>query len=259
MNKFSRRLFFGILAICLPAVLVQAQKNRPVIKPKSAPVQSATQIVGAKGIVADEKLSLLRVQPSLFANSVQRMRIGREVVITGLKEADGVTFYRVNALPNNTGWVQSEAIATKARRGDDERFARIVQANDGFEQIELAAMFLEFYPKSTLRPPILLLFGDLIEEQARKLSTDATKKLNRREMAASNAPLHSYYLNYVSLDRYRKLGIIFLFNIATKQFHYDGSAWEEIVKKFPTSSEVEEAKKRLDSLKEKLESESVKK
>jgi hypothetical protein len=78
-------------------------------------------------------------------------------------------------------------------------------------------------------------------------------------MAASGAPLHSFYLNYVSLDRYRKLGITFLFNIATKQFHYDGAAWDEIIKKFPTSSEVEEAKKRLDSLKEKLESEPAKK
>jgi hypothetical protein len=257
MNTFCKRLFFGVLAIFLPAIFIQAQKNRPVIKPKS--VQSVSQIVGAKGIVADEKLSLLRIQPSLFATSIQRMRTGREVVITGLKEADGVTFYRVNALPHNTGWVQAEAVVTKARRGDDERFARIVQANDGFDQIELASMFLEFYPKSTLRPPILLLFGDLIEEQARKISSDATKKLDRREMAASGAPLHSFYLNYVSLDRYRKLGITFLFNVATRQFHYDGAAWEEIVKKFSASSEVEEAKKRLDSLKEKLEAEPAKK
>jgi hypothetical protein len=187
------------------------------------------------------------------------MRVGRSVVITGLKEADGVTFYRVNALPNNVGWVQAEAVVTKVRRGDDERFARIVQANDGFDQIELASMFLETFPKSTLRPPILLLYGDLIEEQARKISTDATKKLDRREMAASGAPLHSYYLNYVSLDRYRKLGITFLFNVATRQFHYNGAAWEEIVTKFADSSEVEEAKKRLDSLKEKLEAQTTKK
>jgi hypothetical protein len=258
MRSFSKRLFVAFFTIVLIVSTVEAQKNRPTINQKKPPT-AAPQIVGAKGIVVDEKLSLLRIQPSLYADSVQRMRIGRDVVITGLKEADGVTFYKVNALPNHKGWVQAEAIVTKVRRGDDERFARIVQANDGFEQLELAQMFLETFPKSTLRPPILLLYGDLIEEHARKLSTDATKRLVRREMAASAAPLHSYYLNYVSLDRFRKLGIVFLFNIATRQFHYNGAAWEEIVTKFPTSSEVEEAKKRLDSLKEKLESESTKK
>jgi hypothetical protein len=257
MRLFSKHLFFAIFAVFVLTASVTAQKNRTTIKPKSTP--AVPQIVGAKGIIVDEKLSLLRLQPSLYASSVQRMRIGRNVVITGLKEADGVTFYRINALPNNTGWVQAEAVVTKVRRGDDERFARIVQANDGFDQIELASMFLETYPKSDLRPPILLLYGDLIEEQARKLSTDATKKLDRREMAASGAPLHSYYLNYVSLDRYRKLGITFLFNIATRQFHYDGAVWNEIIKKFPTCSEVDEAKKRIDSLKIKMTEEPAKK
>ena len=72
-------------------------------------------------------------------------------------------------------------------------------------------------------------------------------------MAASAAPLHSYYLNFVSLDRYRKLDITFLFNSATKQFHYDGASWREIVSKFATSQEATEANKRLDSLRLKME------
>jgi hypothetical protein len=256
MHSYSGRLFFTVFAICLLTYIVEAQKTRPTIKPKTA--QTKPSNTGTKGIVIDERLSLLRLRPSLYADSIQRMRTGREVIITGFKEADGVTFYRVNTLQNKPGWVQAEAVATKARRGDDERFARIVQATGDFEQIELASLFLEIYPKSALRTPILLLYGDLIEEQARKLSTMATKRLDRREMAASNAPLHSFYLNFVSLDRYRKLGIVFLFNVSTKQFHYDGATWEEIIKKFPKSSEVEEAKKRLDSLKEKMEAETKK-
>ena len=72
-------------------------------------------------------------------------------------------------------------------------------------------------------------------------------------MAASAAPLYSYYLNFVSLDRYRKLGISFLFNPTTRQFHYDGSAWNELIKKYPTSPEAAEAKKRIDTLKTKME------
>jgi hypothetical protein len=109
MRSFSKRLVFTLVTIS-----VDAQKNRQIINQKKTP--PVPQIVGAKGVVVDEKLSLLRIQPSLFADTVQRMRVGRNVVITGLKEADGVTFYRVNALPNNVGWVQAEAIVTKARR-----------------------------------------------------------------------------------------------------------------------------------------------
>jgi thymidylate kinase len=92
-----------------------------------------------------------------------------------------------------------------------------------------------------------------MEETALKLSSEATRRLDRREMAASGAPLHSFYLNYVSLDRYRRLGVNFLFNSNAKLFHYDGANWQEIVKKFPKSTEVVEAQKRLDSLKEKME------
>jgi hypothetical protein len=109
------------------------------------------------------------------------------------------------------------------------------------------------FPESKLKPSILLLFGDLLEEVAAKLSKDANSRLNRREMAASGAPLHSYFLNFVSLDRYRKLGILFLFNPTTRTFHYEGQSWKEIVAKYPTAGEAMEAQKRLESLKLKME------
>ncbi len=230
-----------------------AQKRRVPSKPTKTP--TAAQKLTEKSntaVVVDERLSVLRSQPSLFALPVQRMRSGRTVSVTGSKEADGVTFYRVTALPNNIGWVQSDAVFGKFRRGDDERLAKLVQSSDGFEQIERARLFLETFPDSTLRPAILLLFGDLLEETALKLSGDATRRLDRREMAASGAPLHSFYLNFVSLDRYRKLNVNFLFNLNSKLLHYDGASWREIVGKSPKSAEAIEAQKRLDSLKEKM-------
>jgi hypothetical protein len=228
----------------------QAQKKRVPKKPVAAQ-KSAVNVNTA--IVVDERLAVLRAEPSLYARAIQRMRIGRIVQISGSKKADGVTFYRVTALPNSSGWVQSEAVIGKSRRGDDERLARLVQSLNGFEQIECAMIFLEAYANSTFRPGILLLLGDLLEEIALKLSAEASRRLSRREMAASGAPLHSFYLNYVSLDRYRRLGINFLFNSSTRHFHYDGSAWKEIVAKFPKSSETAEAQKRLDALKVKME------
>ncbi len=250
---------YPLLVVFLSVILaltssVEAQKRRVSSNSKKTPFDAQkSKEIGNTAVVIDEKLAVLRVKPSLFSDSIQRMRRGRKVQIVDSREADGVIFYRVSAPPNNYGWVQSEAIFGKFRRGDDERLARLVQASDGFDQIEIAAKFLEIYPASALRPPILLLMGDLIEETAANLSRDAGRRLDKREMAASGAPFHSFYLNYVSLDRYRKLGIVFLFNSNTKNFHYDGASWREIVTKFPNSAEAAEARKRLDSLKEKLE------
>ncbi|MBA3633859.1 MAG: hypothetical protein H0W58_13795 [Acidobacteria bacterium] len=252
--KRSFSLVFLLVFLVFTSNL-EAQKRRIPKKSTAKSPVAAQKSVGNSNtaVVVDERLAVLRDEPSLFAKPVQRMRLGRIVSITGSKEADGVMFYRVAALPNNYGWVQAQAVFGKSRRGDDERLARLVQYSDGFEQIERAAIFLETFADSPLRPAILLLLGDLMEETALKLSKDATNRLDRREMAASGAPLHSFYLNYVSLDRYRKVGIGFVFNSNTKLFHYDGASWREIVNKFPKSSEAVEAQKRLNSLNEKME------
>lgn len=242
------------LFIALMFVSAQAQtKRRPPLAGKK-PVVVQPRENANTAIVVDERLAVLRAAPSLYAMPIQRMRSGKILAVSGAKEADGVTFYRVAAAPpNNFGWVQAEAVVGRFRRGDDERFARLIQASDGFEQIERAMLYLENFPNSALRPAILLLTGDLIETHAQKMSLDAAKKLDKREMAASGAPAHSFFLNYASLDRFRKIGIDFVFNPATKTFHYDGAAWREIVAKFPKNSEADDAQKRLDSLKEKME------
>jgi hypothetical protein len=250
MKRFTST--FIVLSFIFFSLTVSAQKRGASRNSKSSST-SAKKVVTNKAIVIDERLAVLRVSPSLYASAIQRMSGGREVSVGETREADGVTFYRVNISSKNSGWVQSDAIAGTFRRGDDERLARLVQGSEGFERIERASIFLEMFPASPLRPPILLLFGDIIEEEAVKLSGRATRNLDRREMAASGAPLHSFYLNYPFLDRYRKLGVVFLFNSNTKNYHYDGATWKELVKKYPSSSEAVEAQKRLDSLKEKLE------
>jgi len=180
------------------------------------------------------------------------MRRGRRVKILGVAEADGVKFFKVTAPPSSTGWVQADAVFGKFREGDEQRLANLVQASSGFNQIEIATEFFNLFPNSALRAPLMLMFGDLLEETAARLSREAGSRLNRREMAAIGAPLHSFYLNYVSLDRYRKLGVHFQFNSSTRQFHYDGSRWKEILANFPAAPEAAEARKRLDELRVKL-------
>ncbi len=249
--KLSRRLTILILVLSIFSGIAEAQRRTRPSATKTAAAQKPREI-GSTAVVMDETLSVLRSKPSLFAESIQRMRRGRKVQILGITEADGVKYYRVAAPPNNSGWVQADAVFGKFREGDDARLARLVQASSGFDQIELASAFFEVFPQSQFRPAILLLYGDLLEEAAAKLSKDAASRLDRREMAASAAPMHSYYLNFNMLDRYRKLGIIFLFNPNTRLYHYEGTSWLEIISRFSASAEAAEAQKRVSSLKEKM-------
>jgi hypothetical protein len=244
---------FALTVISLTTAGTFAQKRKPIPARVKAAISQKPGEIGNQAIVIDETLSVLRRTASLFAEPVQRMRRGRKVTVLGVAEADGVRFYKVTAPPSSFGWVQADAVFGKSHPGDEERLARLVQASDGFDQIEIATEFFTLYPDSKFRPAVLLLFGDLLEELAVKLSRDANNRLHRGEMAASAAPMHSYFLNFVSLDRYRKLGIVFLFNPTLRAFHYDGASWREIVKNYASSPETVEAQKRLDSLSEKME------
>lgn len=241
-----------LLTLLLPfAAITPAQRQASPVKKPGQRVKAPE--VGQSAVVVDETLSVLRMTPSLFAQPVHRMQRGRRVQILAVIEADGVKFYKVTAPPGSFGWVQADAVFGKFRPADEERLARLVQVMDGFEQVEAAVQFFELYPDSKFKPALLLLFGDVLEETALKLTKDAASRLKRSEMAASAAPLHSYYLNFVSLDRYRKLGITFVFNPTTRQFHYDGGSWKEIVARSPATTEAAEAKKRLELLRQKME------
>lgn len=241
---------FLLTVFSVPAA--NGQKRRTVVNKnptKAVPAKRAPPIA----VVIDERLSVLRFEPSLAAIPLQRMSAGRTMQITGSHQADdGLTFYRVQLPPEKSGWVQAEAVVRTDRREEDARLLRLIRASDGFEQIERALIFLENFPNSTFRPPVLLLLGDLVENASQRLSRDATRRFNEDEMRASEAPIHSFYLNYSGLDRYRRLGIGFVFNRRTKEFHYDGSAWREVVQKHKQSYENAEAQKRLDALVEKM-------
>src|SRR5688572_25505002 len=195
--RLSHKILVFLLPIFVLAAESEAQRRpRPTASKSSPSATAKPKEIGSTAVVLDETLSVLRVKPSLFADSVQRMRRGRTVKILGVTEADGVRFYRVSAPPNNTGWVQADAVFGRFRENDDDRLARLVRASNGFDQIELAAAFSAVFPNSKQRPGILLLLGDLLEDAATKLSKDAGSRLDRREMAASAAPMHSYYLNF---------------------------------------------------------------
>ena len=74
------------------------------------------------------------------------------------------------------------------------------------------------------------------------------ESLDEREMAASSAPVYSYFMNYSGLDRCGQQGVVFASERANKQYHYDGESWREILRRYLRSPEAAEARKHLDAL-----------
>jgi len=117
--KYSFSTFIFLIFLIFTSNIQAQNRRRFPPKVKNSIVAQTTNAA----VVVDERLAVLRFEPSLFSKAVIRMQNGRKISILGSKEADGVTFYRVTAPPNNYGWVQAEAIVGKFRRGDDARLA----------------------------------------------------------------------------------------------------------------------------------------
>jgi hypothetical protein len=204
---------------------------------------------GNLSVVADERLAALRVAPSLSARLIQRLSRGRLVSVrTPSRSRDGVSFTYVAVTRRTLGWIQSEALFSASRRGDDQRLAHLLSANDEFDRVARARIFLDTFPRSPLRPKVLLLLGDAAEEAAARLSRESERRFDRREIPTDGAPEFTYFLNYNGLDRYNRQGVTFTFEPATKKFHYDGAAWRAIVRRYPNSVEAAEARRNLEAL-----------
>ncbi len=204
---------------------------------------------GQRAVVVDERLAALRDAPDFSATLLQRMGRGRMVAIRGARRTpDGVTFYRVGVTRRTGGWIQSEAVVSTVRKSDDERLLRLIQTSEDFDRIVRARIFLDMFQRSPLRPTVLMLYGEAAEKAAGRLSRDAVRRLDEKEMTAGGAPVFSYFLNYNGLDRYRRQGITFIFDRTVKQFHYDGASWRELIRRYPRSPEAAEAQKRLNAL-----------
>lgn len=204
---------------------------------------------GHLAVVADERLAALRSVPEPSARLLRRLSRGRLVSIRGAsRNRDGLVFYRVVVTRRTSGWLQSEAVIASWRAGDDGRLLRLIGGADEFDRVARARVFLDAFPRSSLRPQVLLMYGDAAEEAAAKLSREAERRFEKRELPAGGAPEFSYYLNYSGLDRYNRQGVTFTFDREAKRFHYDGAAWREIGQRYPHTQQALEARKRLDTL-----------
>jgi hypothetical protein len=197
---------------------------------------------GRLAVVVDERLAALRSTPQLTGRLVRRLSRGRLVAIRSFKtNPEGITFFLVNVTRRTHGWIQRDAVISPSRSGDDRRLLTLIQCSDGFDRIVRARIFLDYLPRSPLRPEVLLLLGDTAEHLAAKLSIDAARRLKD----LGDAPEFSYYLNYTGLDRYNRQRVGFVFDKTTKRFHYDGAAWRELIRRYPRSREASVARERL--------------
>ena len=134
---------------------------------------------GRLAVVVDERLAALRATPQLNGKLVRRLGRGRMVAITSIKmSSDGIAFFIVNVTSRTHGWIQREAVVSPSRAGDDRRLFRLIEHSEGFDRITRARIFLDHFPRSALRPEVLLLLGDAAEEVAAKLSKDAARRIS---------------------------------------------------------------------------------
>jgi hypothetical protein len=203
---------------------------------------------GGVAVVVDERLSALRDAPRASANLLQRLGRGRYVNVTGERASGGVTYLRVRVTRRTSGWLQADAVVRPTRAGEDARLLRLVRGSADFDRLARARIMLEAFPRSTLRPAALLVYGDAAAEAAERLTREAGRRLAPEEMRAGGAPTESYFLNYNGLDRYRRLGVVFDFDRTKGRYQYDGAAFREILRRHPRSPEAAEARRRLEAV-----------
>ena len=222
------------LTICLLSILFLQVTGFAQKKPPAG---------GRLAVVVDERLAALRATPQLNGRLVRRLSRGRLLAVRSSKTStDGITFLFVNVSSRTHGWIQGEAVVTPSRAGDDRKLLTLIERSNGFDRIARARIFLDQFPRSPVRPEVLLLLGDTAEALAAKLSQDAARRLKNDP---GDAPEFSYYLNYTGLDRYNRQGVGFVFDQTTKRFHYDGAAWRELIRRYPRSPAALTARKRL--------------
>jgi hypothetical protein len=236
-RRVVQRTLETFALILLAGIAINSFAQKPRIPPG-----------GHVAVVADERLAALRQAPELSARLVRRLSRGRRVSIRGFSRTrDGLTFYRVAINRRTSGWLQSEAVVAAWRAGDDKRLSSLLESADEFDRVARARIFLGAFPHSPLRPKVLLTYGDAAEEAAAKLSREAGRRFEKRELPSMGAPEFSYYLNYSGLDRFNRQGVTFSFDRSSKQFHYEGWAWREIIRRYPNSAEAVEARSRLNT------------
>lgn len=160
-----------------------------VLLPNTSFAKRRAPAGGRVAIVVDERLSALRRTPELSGGLLRRLGRGSLVAIRGEKRGrESVVFYRVNVTSRTSGWIQREALVSPSRLGDDVRLLRLIKGSEDFDLVARARIFLDYFTSSELRPAVLLIYAQAAEDIAGRLSRDASRRLDNKEITAGGAP-----------------------------------------------------------------------
>jgi hypothetical protein len=244
-----------LMAVLLSVISTTfAQSRSPRDKEPLDSSSPTPRIRFTKAFVVDDRLSALRREADIKSQVIQRLRLGRAVFIIESKGGaiDQPRFYRVAVTRRTRGWIHESALALPSRSHEDERVMKLItDSRDGLERIALCRVFLQHFNRSPLAPRVLLAMAEEADRASLALSQHARKRLKDVD-ERGGAKLRDYYLSDSGLDRYSKLGIAFDYEPASYEFIYDGRAYREILKRFPRSAEAQLARKRLDSVEQRL-------
>lgn len=230
----ARTAFWGIVFVIAISLTAEAQTRRKSSTP------------GQRAVIVDERLSALRTRPDVKAPLEQRLRRGRVVGILGAKKSkEGESFLRVSVTRNTRGWVLAEAVVKAGSAADAERLLKLVEdSDDDFVKARLARLCADEFRATPAAPRCLLKLGETAERVADRLTRDAKRRVGNEEPSAGLSK-RDYFLNFVGLDRYNRIGVLFEFDATAERIVYDGEAYRELAKRYPKSSEVQTAKDKL--------------
>ncbi len=231
---FVRTAFWGFVFLLAITFTATAQTRRKTVTP------------GQRAIVIDERLSVLRTQPDIKAPLSQRLRRGRVIGIRGAKKSkDGQQFLRVSVTRNTQGWVLAEAVAKSGNAADAERLLKLVEeTDDDFIKARLAKLCADEFRSTSSAPRCLLKLGEAADRAADRLTRDAKRRVGDEEPSAGLSK-RDYFLNFVGLDRYNRVGVIFDYDEKTERIVYDGEAYRELARRYPKSGDVQVATEKL--------------
>lgn len=231
---WSVLLIFSAAFLIACPLIGHAQTKRKTITP------------GQRAIVIDERLSALRTLPDVKASLEQRLRRGRVIGILGAKKAkDGERFLRVSVTRNTRGWLLAEAVVKSGSPADAERLLSLIgDTADDFTKARLAKLCADEFRSTSVAARCLLKLGETAERAADRLTRDAKRRVGDEEPDAALTK-RDYFLNFVGLDRYNRIGVIFDYDEKAERIVYDGAAYQDVLKRYPKSAEAQAATEKL--------------
>ena len=121
-------------------------------------------------------------------------------------------------------------------RADGERLWQVIEeTEDDYVKVSLARLCALHFRGQPAASHALWLLGETMTRVAYRLTLEAERRLG--EIAPSRR--RSAMMGFVSLDRYHRLGISFLYDEASGMLRYDGAAFEELRKRYPRSAQAQ--------------------